>query len=400
MMASFKDLTSVWKNIKEIDLQAFEQAASHRIKIQLVGAPGSGRHALAEQMRRDPHRSEMHTSAPLMIAAIDPPPAVGESDLVILLVDGARPDFSTEQQLAQQWVNAGKQVLLLCNLQDGQDANHFLGVWQSWPTADLLCGSVVEVPFLQREFVPLVIDRLSEQHLALGRQFPLFRVPLAQRLIYETCLANATYALSTGLGEMVPGLNIPLTLADLIVLTKSQAFLTYKLGLLLGYSTRWQDYVKEFSGVIGSGFIWRQIARTLIGLIPAWGIIPKVAVAYAGTYVVGNAVLQWYLTGRHLSRAQMQALYYQALAAGKKMAQKIRSRPPLPRVSGRTQLQLSPGETAEMPRSKRQKPRRERKAKQQPELPPQKDCPDCGRQNAWDSRYCQYCGRTFDQKGV
>ena len=171
--------------------------------------------------------------------------------------------------------------------------------------------------FIQRSLVPAILELLPDLHLALGRQFPLFRLTVAHQLINETCFSNTAYALSTGLAEIVPVLDIPLNVTDMIVLTKSQAFLVYKLGLALGFSTRWQDYLAEFGSVIGGGFLWRQLARSLVGLIPVWGIVPKVAVSYAGTYVVGNTVLQWYLTGRHLSPARCGSFISRPLPRGK-----------------------------------------------------------------------------------
>jgi uncharacterized protein (DUF697 family) len=41
--------------------------------------------------------------------------------------------------------------------------------------------------------------------------------------------------LSTSLAELVPVLNIPFTIADMVVITKAQAFLVYRLGLSLGF---------------------------------------------------------------------------------------------------------------------------------------------------------------------
>jgi hypothetical protein len=45
--------------------------------------------------------------------------------------------------------------------------------------------------------------------------------------------------------------------------------------------------------VIGGGFLFRQLARELVGLIPIAGVAPKVAVAYAGTWAIGRAVGMW-----------------------------------------------------------------------------------------------------------
>jgi hypothetical protein len=90
---------------------------------------------------------------------------------------------------------------------------------------------------LLQKFAPAVIEILPERLLALGRSFPLFRIPIAHHLINDTSFANAAYSLSTGFAELVPVLNIPITITDTIVLTKAQAFLVYKLGLAFGYST-------------------------------------------------------------------------------------------------------------------------------------------------------------------
>jgi hypothetical protein len=143
------------------------------------------------------------------------------------------------------------------------------------------------------------------------------------------------------------------------------------LGLELGYSTRWQDYVSEFGGVIGGGFLWRNLARYLIGLVPLWGIVPKVAVSYAGTYVVGNAVLRWYLTGRHVTPAQIRQLYRQAFDRGKAVARALLARRPRPRLARRKRVELPAPQSVQT-------------------------CPVCGKVSASDARFCQYCGHTFE----
>jgi uncharacterized protein (DUF697 family) len=183
------------------------------------------------------------------------------------------------------------------------------------------------------------------------------------------------------LAEVVPALNLPLNITDIVVLTKAQAFLVYRLGLLLGFSIHWQDYLAEFGSVIGGGFLWRQLARSLVGLIPVWGIVPKVAVAYSGTYVVGNTVLQWYLTGRHLNPRQVRDLYRQALAQGKQNARRLLQRAPRPRLP-----------RLPLPRRKAQPA-----LPNPPEIPlpevAMQPCPDCGQLNAPEARFCQHCGQ-------
>jgi hypothetical protein len=85
--------------------------------------------------------------------------------------------------------------------------------------------------------------------------------------------------------------------------------------------------------------------------------------------VVGHVVLQWYLTGRQITKQQMRAMYSQALANGKKIAQGMLARLPRPRLGWRKKT-----------------------------LPPSlitKSCPFCLKPNAPDANFCQYCGQSF-----
>lgn len=414
----------------------------------MVGAQGVGKHTLAEQMRTDPARPGVHTQSAVAIITTEAVTEPPDAHLIIVMVDATRTEFSVEKQLVKKWSEGGKNVLVFINKIDLVSSAINDEIQQGWLAWRVIYGSVSDISYLEGEFIPTVLELLPQQQIALGRQFPLFRLTIARQLINETCLSNAAYSFSTGLAEIVPVLDLPLNVTDLVVLTKTQAFLAYKLGLLLGFSTRWQDYVTEFGSVIGSGFIWRQIARSLIGLIPAWGIIPKVAVAYSGTYVVGNAILGWYLTGRKLTPKQMQALSVQAFTRGKEYARKLSQKIPRPKLTIRKKGRLpAPQQKLELPeeiiisnknshpqstsltegvepvvpasddssevrsmnslvtkKPKVAKPHLEKHAqikqrnqKESSSLPGLRTCPQCGKTSSSDARFCQYCGAPFGQ---
>lgn len=395
-MPSYRDLTTVWSNIKEFELQPIRQAALKELRIVLIGAAGAGRHTLATQMRTDPAKPELHSQAPLAILDLESAAGADKADLIILVMDVTQSDFPRELELVRRWVDAGKKTILFCNKVDALGQGQVISQWVQWQGVEVLYGSAMDRDYLTRNFVQTVLKLLPHQHLALGRMFPIFRVAIAHLLINEACLSNTTYAFSTGLAEIVPVLALPLTVTDMVVLTKNQAFLVYRLGLLFGFSTRWQDYIGEFGSVIGSGFVWRQLARYLVGLIPGWGIIPKVAVAYSATYAVGQAVLNWYLTGRHLGRKELNALYRSALARGKQNAERLVARlphPRLPRPKKGAPEQLPEGQPAQPKRFRlaRRKSKEQTPPASEP-APQVKNCPMCGRTNVPDANFCQYCG--------
>jgi len=385
-MPKFKYMTSIWDTIKEVDLSPLRQQALHGIRIAVVGSPGSGRSTLAGQMRRDPGRPHLATDTPVLILDLDSAGKAANADLIILMMDIRKTDASREQELVRDWYNSGKRVLVFINQfeepeeVDSSALKPSVSPWVSRGKRRVLWGSPLDSQFLVNKLAPLLIDMLPDHLLSLGRNFPLFRVPVARYLINDTCVSNAAYALSTGLAETIPVLNIPLAVADTVVLTKNQAFLVYKLGLALGYSTRWQDYFVEFGGVLGSGLMWRQIAHTLIAMVPVWGIVPKTTIAYAGTYVIGNVVLQWYLTGRHVSKKQMGQLYRQELGRGRDIAQKLLSRMSGPRWLRFPHLRF---------------PHRKSRALPAPEV--KLTCEHCGKANEADASFCQYCGKSLGQ---
>ncbi len=159
--------------------------------------------------------------------------------------------------------------------------------------------------------------------LPLARRLPPLRPAALNMLIQETSQVNASYSFTTGLGETVPGLNFVLGAGDAIVLTKNQLMMAYKIALVSGKSGSPQKLLGEIVGVLGSGFLFRQLARQMSGLIPIWGIVPKVAVAYAGTWAIGRAVTVWATEGQKITPELMSGHYREAMEQGRQAAQRI-----------------------------------------------------------------------------
>jgi uncharacterized protein (DUF697 family) len=181
------------------------------------------------------------------------------------------------------------------------------------------------VSALEPEALPAVAEALVSTfdpglRLALARQLPPLRPAIFDALIDETAKANATYALTAGLAKVVPVLNVPLNVADMVVLTKNQLVMSYKIALACGKKGQPRELIGEVMGVIGGGFLFRQAARGLVGLIPVAGIVPKVAMAYAGTWAVGRAVAAWASEGRRLAPAAVRRFYREAWGRGKTVA--------------------------------------------------------------------------------
>jgi uncharacterized protein (DUF697 family) len=383
-MAGWRDLGNIWTTFKELDIRPIRDEAERSIVLAFVGAEGCGKSTLIAALRHV-KRAREKVISPTIEADLDAAARVGEADLVVLMLDATRDDFAAEARLFAGWKTAARNVVVFYNKMDAvQDANVISTTMTPWAGARVAFGSALDPDSLVNDFVPRVIGALNDRHLALARRYPLFRLAVARELINDTSFASASYALGTGFAEIVPVLDVPFNVADMVILTKNQALMVYKLGLALGLSTRWQDHVTELGGVVGAGFLWRQIARQLVGLIPVWGIVPKVAVAYAGTYAVGEAILYWYQTGHKMSGRGMRELYADALARGKQVAQDLIARAPRPALPRVTMPTLPRPSLPALPRPSLPRPRAKN------------ICPNCGKKNPRDAKFCAYCATALD----
>jgi uncharacterized protein (DUF697 family) len=87
--------------------------------------------------------------------------------------------------------------------------------------------------------------------------------------------------------------------ADVLVLTKNQVLLLFKLAGLYGRDLEiGRQLLVEILPVVGGAFFWRTTARALVGLLPSMlALLPKTLVAYTGTYVVGQMARYYYHHG-------------------------------------------------------------------------------------------------------
>jgi uncharacterized protein (DUF697 family) len=175
--------------------------------------------------------------------------------------------------------------------------------------------------------VAALAHALPEQdRLAFARELPVFRPAVADIIIEETARANASFAFTSGLAETVPVLTAPLNLGDMVVLTKNQLVMGYRLVLASGRDGEPKTLIGELLGVIGGGLLFRQMARQLVGLIPIAGILPKVAIAYGGTWAVGRAVLFWVTEGRPATSEAVRSFSKEGLERGRAVAKEIVAR--------------------------------------------------------------------------
>lgn len=294
-----------WDAIREINPTEIRRELERPMTIGFFGRPGSGRHTLAVALLgRD--RGEL-TGRGISINETDTAAvaAAGMLDLAFVLLDAAEPDWSAERRVAGQLGARGCPVILVATHADElptpQQATTALR--HQFPSHPPEMTAVVDprnAETTRARLIGPLLKTVPNDRLALAHQYPTLRRAVSEDLIREASWVNTQFALMSSLPSLIPVLGMFLGgMADILVLTKNQAMLVFKLAAIHGRNVDDRiGVLKEIMPVIGSAFLWRTAARTAVGLAPApISALPKAAIAYVGTYLVGQAARYYYEQG-------------------------------------------------------------------------------------------------------
>jgi hypothetical protein len=165
--------------------------------------------------------------------------------------------------------------------------------------------------------------------LPLARTFRPFREPYVEQVIRTVSRDNALFSLATALPDIIPSLiELPWAAtefaSDTAILTANQIKMAFLIAAASDREVGYREQKKEIASVIGSAFGWRAIARQLVGKIPlGGGLIPKAAIAYSATKLIGVSLDRLYRIGYGYTREERKDVYDDALAQGRHVAQSI-----------------------------------------------------------------------------
>ena len=322
-LQSLGGMANVFRLIREVDLAQLKTESEAPFSWLVVGE-GELPYELAEALSMTPGQRGIHPFITVAYAGPRPSADLTRSDHDLALLCTADAALSDNDQ---QWLAAlNRAGIPVLTVVVGVGALQRVGSDTARPgeVGRVALASLDEAQLTAR-LVPTLLAALPEsRYLPLARHLPLFRPRVINDLVEETSRANAIYSASTSLGELIPGLNIPFVAADMLILTKNQFIMAYKIALAAGKSGEPKEIMGEVASVLGGGLIFRQVARELVGLIPVIGIIPKIAVAYAGTRVIGKTASAWAQEGVRLSGEDVRALYDEAAKRGRAVAERLR----------------------------------------------------------------------------
>jgi uncharacterized protein (DUF697 family) len=327
---SWNDLGAAFSTLREIDVTTIREESERPVTIACLGEQPVLAVAVGLLNTSDSRRYGPIGLNPLLIATLsdvnrggladDLGDALRRADLLLIVLDGREPVAARVAAALRDLANLSMPTVIVIGYTDTPPI----------PAGDtrrvFTYAHVVSLPdpgapHASDTLAEAILDRLpGDLHMAAARRLPGLRAAYARQIINATSFANASYALASALPEQIPIFSIPFAAADILVLTKNQAMLVYKLALAHGAPPEFQSRIREVLPVLGGAFAWRQVARTLVGLIPIWGVVPKVAIAYAGTYSTGMVAWRWFASGELISGARLKEITDEALRIGRERA--------------------------------------------------------------------------------
>jgi uncharacterized protein (DUF697 family) len=320
---------TLWGILRETDLEAIRRGAEARFQVLVAGDDPADAGQIARLIGGGAEGSlpagttgEMHPWL-LTVDAATAAPIISRESFNLAVLVSRKADLSSSLGAIRddQAARGVPVVVVVVGAPEKTAAIVRRGENQRVLTApDLDAGALDAVGNALLTAVP------PEFRLGLGRQFPGLRTLLFTALIDETARANASYAFTTGIAEIIPVLNVAMNIGDVVILTKNQLIMSYKIALVAGKQGTPRHLMGEIFSVLGGGLLFRQIARQLIGLIPVVGVVPKVAVAYGGTWAIGRAVVLWATVGQALTADSIRSFYDEGLKRGRKAARSLVAR--------------------------------------------------------------------------
>lgn len=332
-MPNWNDLGAAFSTLREIDVTVIREESERPVTIACVGEQPALATSVGLLSTSDSRRYGPVGLNPLLIATLgdvrkgglsdDLGSALRHADLLLIALDGREPVSTAAAAAIRLLADLAMPTVIVLGYTDTPPIPAG-DTRRAFAYAHVVALPNPELPQAADTLAEAVFERLpGDLHMAAARRLPGLRPTYARLLINATSFTNASYALASALPEQIPIFSIPFAAADILVLTKNQAMLVYKLAISHGAPPEFQARIREVLPVLGGAFAWRQVARTLVGLIPVWGVVPKVAIAYAGTYSTGMVAWRWFDSGELISGDRLKEITDEALRIGRERALSI-----------------------------------------------------------------------------
>jgi uncharacterized protein (DUF697 family) len=155
------------------------------------------------------------------------------------------------------------------------------------PSSDVFVGEDAD-ELIRGPVAEWTLRRLDKLHTALGHNFEFVRRAVAKETVRRCAWQNA----AIGAAVFLPGADMPL-------MTLNEGRMLLQIAAAYGEPLDAQR-IKELLAVVAGGFVCREIASEVLGIVPGLGWAIKGVVAYSGTVAMGSAAIAYFEEGAEL----------------------------------------------------------------------------------------------------
>jgi len=228
------------------------------------------------------------------------------ASVIVFLIDGTKGLQSKDRELYETIKKLNKPTIIGVNKIDALSGEESGDKVANEVAVSLGVAGVIPVSGrtgmnIAEELIPAMIDASPEAALVIGRELPAYRRNAAQRII-----RNAT------LISLAAGLE-PFPLVDIPILLGNQIRLVLRLAALYGEpvdSANTTRHLRELVAVMAGGLGLRYLAEQVAKAIPFGGDFISGAIAGAGTWAMGQVILEYYESGKNISPQRLRMLYH------------------------------------------------------------------------------------------
>ncbi|MFL5734490.1 MAG: GTPase [Chloroflexia bacterium] len=224
--------------------------------------------------------------------------SAAEADAVLLLLDAGAGLRQGDADLLAYLHSLRRPVVVALNKIDllGRDVEKATSDASTRLGVRVVPVSAKKGTNVAEKLVPALVDALPDLAVALGRELPAVRRSVAQRVIRQSAILN------TAVGAE------PIPLIDIPVLLTTQVRLVLRIAAIYGEPFT-KRHAKELVSTIAGGLAFRYLAMQGAKLVPTGGWALAGGIAALGTWSIGQVALEYFESGKQLTRQQMRDMY-------------------------------------------------------------------------------------------
>jgi small GTP-binding protein len=229
------------------------------------------------------------------------------ADAVLLMLDASAGLRQGDADLLAYLTSLRRPVVVALNKIDilGKDHMRVVQDAQTRLGVPVIPISAKKGTNVAEQLVPALIDALPDLAIALGRELPALRRIAAQKVVKQSA------AINTAVGAQ------PIPLIDIPVLLTLQVRMVLRVAAIYGEPFN-AKHAKELVSTIAGGLAFRYLAMQGARLVPTGGWAVAAGIAALGTWSMGQVAIEYFESGKRLTREQMREMYKHVLQRDKK----------------------------------------------------------------------------------